>query len=159
LKRIMTHPLQSFLLPLDNTFSSLLKKKDEEPKWLGVVCFLIIENHIILIKRSDEMPTHQVQMVLIGGHNKDEDTLLEGALREFYEELSLKTTPTFLGFLPRVQTTLKNNIIPVVCELSVKLSDFLKNIKSNGEWVELFAVPLKNFYDLKGWGYGRYFQN
>lgn len=155
----MIHSLQSFLLPLDSTFSSLLKKKNEEPKWLGVVCFLIIDNHVILIKRSDEMPTHRGQMGFIGGHKKDDESLLEAALREFYEELSLETPPTFLGFLPRVQTTLKNSIIPVVCELSLCLSDFLQKIKSNGEWVELFAVPLKKFYDLKGWGYGRYFQN
>src|SRR5690606_27225811 len=155
----MSHQVQDFLLPLDSTFSSLLQEKSEDLKWLGVVCFLIIENHVILIKRSDDMPTHRGQVGLIGGHKKTGESLLEGALREYFEELSLQISPTFLGFLPSVQTTLRNSIVPIVCELSLSLLEFFKKIKSNGEWVELFAVPLKNFYDLNAWGYGRAFQN
>lgn len=150
----MIHPLQNYLLPLDSTFSSLIKEKSETKRSIGVVCFLLINDNLVLIRRSDEMPTHRGQLGLIGGHKKSDESILEGALREFYEELSLKTTPEFFGFLPPVQTTLKNSIIPVVCKLSLHISHFLEVAKSNGEWVELFIVPLKEFYEKENWGYG-----
>jgi len=103
---------------------------DPQMHWKGAVVCLIIDNHFILIRRSDLMPTHGGQVAMIGGkREKGEDDPWQVAEREFLEETNFKITNAhFFGFLPPVYTARKFMIIPVLAKVPIGLDDFLKSL-------------------------------
>lgn len=124
-----------------------------ENEWKGAVVFLCNEEHVFFIKRSEKMPTHGGQMAFVGGHrHSDEQDPWEVAQREFEEETSLsRTALEFLGYLPIVMTGRMQPIVPVMCLLTVSTEEFFKEVKSNGEWVDIVAYPWKELMKEESW--------
>lgn len=124
----------------------------QDNEWKGAVVFLCNEEFVFFIKRSDKMPTHGGQMAFVGGHKKDGETPWEVAQREFEEETSLaRESLDFMGFLPMVMTARMQPIVPVMCYLKMSTKDFLRDVKSNGEWVDIVAYPWKELIQEDNW--------
>jgi 8-oxo-dGTP pyrophosphatase MutT (NUDIX family) len=131
------------------------KNTPPEGEWKGAVLFLLNEDHIFLIKRSEAMPTHGGQIAFVGGHKKfSEVNPWEVAMREFEEETQLSRLQIeFLGYLPPVMTARLQPIIPVLARLLIPTSQFLHEIKSNGEWDEVLAYPWSELTQENNWDY------
>jgi 8-oxo-dGTP pyrophosphatase MutT (NUDIX family) len=126
-----------------------------DDEWKGAVLFLINEDHVFLIKRSEEMPTHGGQIAFVGGHKKiGESTPWEVAQREFEEETQhTREIIEFLGYLPVVMTARMQPIVPVVGKLNISTAQFLNEIKSNGEWDDVLAYPWAELMKEEAWEY------
>jgi 8-oxo-dGTP pyrophosphatase MutT (NUDIX family) len=126
--------------------------KDE---WKGAVLFLLNEDHVFLIKRSENMPTHGGQIAFVGGHKQaGEITPWEVAQREFEEETHhSRDTLEFLGYLPVVMTARQQPIVPVMARLNIPTAQFLSEIKSNGEWDDVLAYPWSELMKEEAWEY------
>ncbi len=125
--------------------------------WSGAVVFLVVENYLVLIKRSDTMPTHKGQMAFMGGHKKKSEIHpFETALREFEEESGLVASDLEIhGLIYPVLTTAKRLIIPVLASYPGAKEDFLSLAQSNGEWNDLVLVPLEYLSNTELWSRGR----
>ena len=99
------------------------------------------------------MPTHRGELAFPGGHRKGNETIFQTAMREFHEEMGSAFNPSFIGILPQAQTTMGQKIWPVLLELEISKEDFFKKVESNGEWAELFLVPIANLMEKESWGY------
>lgn len=123
--------------------------------WKGAVLFLITHEHVIFIKRSERMPTHGGQMAFVGGHKMSHETdPWITILREYGEETSMPSTDLeFLGYLPVVMTARGQPIIPVMAKLNLPVDDFLKEVKSNGEWDAIMAYPWSELFQEESWNY------
>jgi 8-oxo-dGTP pyrophosphatase MutT (NUDIX family) len=124
-------------------------------EWKGAVLFLCNESDVVLIKRSETMPTHSGQLAFVGGHRRpDENNPWQVAIREFEEETSLqKSHVEFMGYLPAVMTARFQLIIPVLGFLHLEINQFLQQVKSNGEWEELIVYPWKELIQESQWEY------
>ncbi len=102
------------------------------------------------------MPTHAGQMAFFGGHKKDHETHpFQVAEREFSEESGFSAAAIRIeGLLNPVRTARSQPIVPVVAELLLPLDEFLVQVKSNGEWDELLAVPWSELQHEKQWSWG-----
>lgn len=126
-----------------------LQKLDD---WSGSVCFLVCEQNIIFIKRSESMPSHKGQVAFMGGHRKDLETPLETAKREFTEESSIEAEKlSFLGLLDGVRTSGNSLIIPALFSFNGTTQDFVEKANSNGEWDYLIVTNLSYLLDLNNW--------
>ncbi len=125
----------------------------QDDEWKGAVLFLCNEEDVILIKRSDKMPTHGGQMAFVGGHkHMDETNPWEVAQREFEEETSIdRSHLEFLGYLPVVMTARLRPIVPVMTKIDLSTSEFLAAAKSNGEWNDILAYPWKELLKEERW--------
>lgn len=123
--------------------------------WKGAVLFLITEEMVILIKRSEKMPTHGGQIAFVGGHRTShENDPWITALREYGEETGLESTHLeFLGYLPVIMTARLQPIIPVMAKLNQPLEDFFSQVKSNGEWDQILAYPWKEILQGESWNF------
>src|SRR5665647_1876927 len=112
-------------------------------EWKGAVLFLCNEEYVFLIKRSEKMPTHGGQVAFVGGHKQaNEDDPWTVAQREYEEETNhSRKSISFLGYLPPVMTARMQPIIPVMVKLEIPTDQFLKEVKSNGEWDDILAYP------------------
>lgn len=127
-----------------------------ETQWSGAVVFLFVREHILLIKRSETMPSHRGQIAFVGGHKIEGETPWETARREFSEETSFDPgSLRFIGFLDVVRTSSRSRICPVVCSLDMDPQEFVKNIKSNGEWDEAMMVPFSGLLSRDSWTFAR----
>lgn len=126
-----------------------------DDEWKGAVLFLINEDHVFLIKRSEDMPTHGGQIAFVGGHKKaGEQTPWQVAQREFEEETDHpEEIIEFLGYLPVVMTARLQPIVPVVAKLNIPTAQFLNEIKSNGEWDDVLAYPWSELMREEAWEY------
>jgi 8-oxo-dGTP pyrophosphatase MutT (NUDIX family) len=126
---------------------------DDNLNWQAVSVVLIDELGLYLIKRSETMPTHAGQLACIGGNRKiDEHNPLDVALREFSEETNMHPGElNFLGYLPPVFTARNQSLIPAVMNLEVKVNDFFKTVKSNGEWTDLIFVEWNHLFSINSW--------
>jgi 8-oxo-dGTP pyrophosphatase MutT (NUDIX family) len=124
-----------------------------ESEWKGAVLFLCNKDSLFLIKRSEKMPTHGGQIAFVGGHKKPEETdPWIVAQREFEEETQhSKNILTFLGYLPLVLTARLQPIIPVVAEMEMTTEEFLRDVKSNGEWDHIIAYSWKEISKEENW--------
>ena len=43
-------------------------------KWSGAVLFLVVEEKLVFIKRSETMPTHRGQIGFMGGHKLSDES-------------------------------------------------------------------------------------
>lgn len=127
--------------------------KDSE--WKGAVLFLCNEEHVFLIKRSENMPTHGGQIAFVGGHKKESeiDPWIV-AQREFEEETGHeRNCIEYLGCLPVVMTARMQPIIPVLAKLTMPTAKFLEEVKSNGEWDDILAYPWTELIQEQNWEY------
>ncbi len=132
----------------------LMGFKFEVDNWAGAVVCLVTNEHLLLIERSEQMPSHRGQLGLIGGYRqKAEVSPVEVALREFKEETSFESKDLeVIGLLPPVFTSFDNQVIPVLVNYSGGL-DILSQINSNGEWSDAFLVPLRKLGEIESWNY------
>lgn len=126
--------------------------------WAGAAVLLTTETHLILIKRSLQMPSHAGQIAFFAGHKRtDELHPFDVARREFTEESGLHAKNIDCrGVLSPVFTARAQPIIPVVATLSMSLDCFLASAISNGEWDDLLAVPWTELTHLDNWGWGEF---
>lgn len=106
------------------------------------------EYHIVFIRRSFTVPTHQGQIAFPGGARQLHDkNLLETALRETEEEIGVcRKDVEILGELDDQITTTSNFILTPY----VGMIPWPYNFKLNSAEVEmLFFVPLKALMDEK----------
>lgn len=101
------------------------------------------------------MPTHGGQMGFFGGHKKESETdPWLTAQREFEEETSIdRSSLEFIGYLPVVMTSRQQPIVPVFSKLLITTQEFIKNIKSNGEWDDIVAYPWSELMKEDNWEY------
>lgn len=132
-------------------------------EWKGAVLFLCNEDHVFLIKRSEDMPTHGGQIAFVGGHRKpDEADAWVVAQREFEEETHLSRDHIeYMGCLPVAMTARMQPIVPVLARLKIPTSQFFAEVKSNGEWDDILAYPWNELLKEENWefawriGYGK----
>lgn len=121
-------------------------------KWSGAVNVLIVDSFIVLIKRSELMPSHKGQVGFIGGHKALSEKPEETALRELFEETKITASEVeLLGVMDAVFTKGNSVIAPVVVRYLHSLEHLLKSVKSNGEWSELIVVKMSYFLDINRW--------
>lgn len=132
-----------------------LKQTDynfEIDQWHGAVCFLIVEDSLFLINREESMPTHKGQISFVGGHKTSSDkTPIDTALREFEEETGLDRSCVDVLKIMDPQNTLNKFIVPVICRCRLSKSEFLKRVKSNGEWNEGICYPFEDLARSEYW--------
>lgn len=131
--------------------------KKQLDMWSGAVNFIIIQGEVLLIKRCEDVPTHKGQIAFMGGHKNFNEDPISCALREFSEESSvncLHLTP--LGLLPPAKTSKGSLIIPVLSTVNLLKEEFLTDLSSNGEWSEVFTVPLDFFKNRQNWLMGKW---
>lgn len=94
-------------------------------------------------------------MAFVGGHKQLEETNpWIVAQREFEEETGQsRDVLEFLGYLPVVMTARLQPIIPVMARLTISGDQFLKEAKSNGEWVDIVGYPWEKLMQEKNWEY------
>ena len=124
-------------------------------EWKGAVLFLFNHEHVFFIKRSEAMPTHSGQIAFIGGLKKDSELNPWMVIdREFEEESGFKSQVlNFLGYLPVVRTARLWPIIPVMAELLISTDQFIREIKTNGEWDECLAYSWRELKVETNWEY------
>ncbi len=99
------------------------------------------------------MPTHGGQIAFIGGHRLESETdPWIVARREFKEETSLDPVSiSFLGHLPVVMTARFQPIAPVMAKLLMTTQEFMRDVKSNGEWDDILAYPWNELTKEENW--------
>ncbi len=145
----MNLDLPKTLLELSNTTN----ENYPVDNWSGAVVFLIVEDSILFIKRSEEMPSHKGQIAFFGGHRQDgELEPKETAFREFEEESGISSNQLkFLGLAHGVRTSRNRIIISVVCRFNGSKQEFLKRATSNGEWTELILTKIGDLENKLFW--------
>ncbi len=133
--------------------SHITENKYSLSSWSGAVNMIFIEDCLLLIKRSAEMPSHKGQIGFLGGHKAPEETCPKiTAFRELEEESSLSSENfKFLGLEQPVITTNQNMIIPVVSRCLLTKEQLIKQIRSNGEWSHFILVRIDYLSHLKSW--------
>lgn len=126
-------------------------------QWSGAVNFIFVEDSVLLIKRSETMKSHKGQIAFLGGHRlKVESNPIDTALREFEEETGLSASKlTTFGLSHPVKTLRSRYIIPVVSHIDMNKNELLKNVVSNGEWVEALTYPISEILDESKWVRGK----
>ncbi|MFO7773025.1 MAG: CoA pyrophosphatase [Dehalococcoidia bacterium] len=104
------------------------------------------EYHVLFTERSDEVDFHKGQVCFPGGtHEPSDSSLLQTALREAEEEISLKAEDVeILGELDDIMTLTSNYVISPF----VALIPHRYPIKADGREVRgIFCVPLSFLMD------------
>ncbi|HWS40693.1 MAG TPA: CoA pyrophosphatase [Arenimonas sp.] len=114
----------------------------------SVLCALVVREtglHVLLTKRAEHLRQHAGQISFPGGRIEESDVdPYQAALREAYEEISLKSeTVQYLGYLNPMVTITGFIVFPAVA-----LLDPNYHAKPDGnEVTELFEAPLSLFLD------------
>lgn len=146
---IIRYPLPQNLRELsDITQNSLL-----EQTWSGAVNMVFVEDSILLIKRSDEMPSHRGQVGFLGGHKTGIEMEPEAtAFRELHEESGIEPEDfEFLGLTDPVSTSNKRLIIPVVSRYRFDKERLISQMVSNGEWSHFILVENSYLENTDNW--------
>lgn len=132
---------------------------NEEAK--GAVVFLFVQDHLLLIQRSETMATHKGQLAFIGGHKDHRDqNIMDTAKREFKEETQRDIEDIeFMGILPAVATMRSKLITPVLAHVNVSPEKFIQQIQSNGEWDEAIIVNYQKLMDMNLWTHAKTYSN
>lgn len=103
--------------------------------------------HVILSKRTDNVPHHKGQICFPGGSTESgDDSLLDTALRETEEEMGImRKDIRVLGRMEPVPTMTKFIITPYVCAVPMNY----RFTPDSFEVEEIFSVPLRAFLDFK----------
>lgn len=129
---------------------------DNFKDWHSASCLVEIEGEVIFVRRVKTMPTHPGQIGFMAGGKKVGETPIQAALREFEEESSIAFNGTVVGLLPPVMVVSGKVLIPVYMKANGRKSDFLKKIKSNGEWDHLFTISLAELSEPQSWSFARF---
>lgn len=125
---------------------------EEENSSSGVMIALIVEDKLLLIKRSRSMPSHKGQVALIGGHRHGNELPLETGKREFLEETALPLQHfEFITPLPIVYTARDVPILPLLAYYHQDASYVRENLLSNGEWEAAFLVEISHLFEDHHW--------
>ncbi len=117
---------------------------------LGIISEIDGEDHLFVIHRGHNVPTHKNQLAFIGGHRSGLETEMETASREFEEELSVSASNIeWYGFDSMVFTRRQNKMFPVYARVDFET---LCSAQSNGEWDFACFYPIKNILDESKWG-------
>ncbi len=146
-------------LKLPKTFEDYKNRLglDDLAQWSGAVNFLFVEDRVVLIKRSNTMPSHRGQIAFFGGHkNPDETEPLETAKRELAEESEINLNKIqYFGLHEPVKTSRARMIIPALCRYEGTLEEFKVQVRSNGEWDNLVFVKLDALREKTLWTKGK----
>ena len=119
-------------------------KHDGKSKLASVLVIIYgLEPKLLMIKKSKELKTHGGEIAFPGGKwSKEDNDLLETALRETEEEIGLSISRAdVLAQLENVRTLNSGyNITPFVCIL-----DNLPNLKTNFEVESILNIPMIPF--------------
>lgn len=128
--------------------SSIVPDNISIKNWSGAVNMVFVGEELVLIRRSDEMPSHKGQMGFLGGHRSEDDkSPIDNAFRELEEESGIsRSNFTFKGVVTPVFTGKNKVIIPVVSKFNGSREKFISSMHSNGEWS---SFVLAKFGDLK----------
>ena len=140
---------------------NMLYQYNNDIDWDSAVNFIFIEDSIFFIQRSDSMPSHAGQVAFVGGHKKKyESHPFETAMREFEEETGFNSKNLLnMNLLEPVSTVSRTLIFPVVSEFNISKKEFLKEIKSNGEWSSAYLVPSDYLFNIRHWSKGYSYGN
>ena len=124
-----------------------------EQTWSGAVNMVFVEDKILLIKRTDDMPSHKGQVGFLGGHKHAGETdPIVTAFRELHEESGIDSENfEFLGLLEPVTTNNKRLIIPVVSRYRHDKESLVDQMVSNGEWSHFILVESSFLADPANW--------
>lgn len=128
-----------------------------EDKWKGGVVLALVEDNIILLKRSLTMPTHKGQVGLPGGtrHPGENDPVVT-AFREWTEETGIKREDLeFMGILPPTYANFNYILIPIVARCRISEKKFKEKMILQSEWSHLFSVSIKHLSQPDLWNYGQ----
>ncbi len=127
-------------------------------RWQGAVFILIVEEGLVFIKRSLNVPTHKGQISFPGGKRDfklSENDPIITASRELNEELSVDLKSVLiLGLLPPVYTANNFMVIPVLGRFEGSLTFFASQIRENFEWDEAFWVSFAKLFEQSRWFHG-----
>ena len=107
------------------------------------------DKELVLIKRSEELPTHKGHIAFPGGKKESGDeSIVDTAIREACEELLLERESIIpFGMLEPIDTVeYKFEVYPIVCLISDKPSSFNKSEVQN-----LYYVPIQELEKEKNW--------
>jgi len=122
-------------------------------RWNAAAIYITDGQYTFFIKRSELMKSFKGHVAFVGGNRADgELTPLETAQREFWEEAQLESNflqP--LGLLPTVATGERVEIAPVVMWSNRPITQWMLEVKSNGEWDFCLAVKNEYLFNAKHW--------
>lgn len=150
---ILNKPLAQNLAEL----SHITKNDQLKNSWSGAVNMIFVEDSILFIKRSDEMPSHKGQVGFLGGHKQSgELEPKETGFRELEEESAISSKEfEFMGLADPVYTSSKRVIIPVVSKCLLSKQELVSNMKSNGEWSDFVLTNISYLQDSKNWQFAK----
>ncbi len=100
--------------------------------------------HVLLTRRTEDMPTHAGQIAFPGGRAGDEEHLADAAMREFEEETGIaQSQATLLGRFERYETASGFNITPFVAHVETPFTPK----PDPREVEEVFEVPFDFLMD------------
>ena len=107
------------------------------------------EPEIVLTRRADHLPQHPGQVSFPGGAaEEDDDSAVQTALREAYEEIGLPPGAAIpIGFLDRMDTISDYRVLPVVA--LVQSEPPVTWVLEQSEVAEVFTVPFSIVLDAR----------
>ena len=119
-----------------------IQNESKKENYAAVAILIYDEKEILFIKRSNDMPTHKGHIAFPGGKKENEDkTLLETAVRETEEEISLsKENYDIIGNFPKFYTGTGYVVTPYIAMMK-ELSNWKNSIKPNVEEVRKIFTP------------------
>ncbi len=113
-----------------------------EPVKSAVIVPIIDDKEILLIKRSKNLKNHPGEIAFPGGIIENDEDPVKTAIREIYEELSIrKEYILILGILEGVFISKTNfQIIPVVSKLERKALEEVKINKDEVEDIIIYSI-------------------
>ena len=109
-------------------YQNLTKPSIKLRKEYASVAMLIYQDkELVLIKRSEELPTHKGHIAFPGGKKENgDDSIVDTAIREACEELLIeRDSITPFGMLEPIDTVeYKFEVYPILCKLEKKPNSF-----------------------------------
>lgn len=133
-------------------FKGINSFKDSEHARKASVFLPLCNRHnvasVLFTRRSENVGTHKGHVSFPGGHIDPDETVIDAALREVYEELGLKIgNMQVLGIGQRVPAVTGTLVTPVIGFLENDVLDFDHFHPSDHEIDEVFTVPLHTLLD------------
>ena len=110
------------------------------------------EDHLLFTRRADHLGEHPGQMSFPGGGAEPEDaTILETALREAHEEISLEPSEAeVVGQLDDIRTVTEYAVTPFVAHIPDR-----EYVRDDNEVAEIVVLPLSELLDPDNYEYER----
>jgi len=113
-----------------------------KPVKSAVIVPIIDDKEILLIKRSKNLKNHPGEIAFPGGVIENDEDPIKTAIREIYEEISIRREHlTIIGILEGVFISKTNfQIIPVVSKLERKALEEIKINKDEVEDIIIYSI-------------------